>query len=452
MEGMDYLLSTGQNTFKIGVRIRNAAGATVTPYINGELMDTGVEASANTGDISSFIFELPKDNDGYQSGDWTITGLQLTNVYTGSGDSIVFHDAENPLVWTLGADASNDVVTEDDLHVKVVNVVISLYNDTKEGKPAVTDELELGGGAFMSTASATKAITVLITDQDGNTLDTSYVTVTAPKITYQYEANSSQTYGGYLASSENVASKELTGTTTDGETFTMPLLSFDYAGQYVATSMTFGVTSELTSQSFEYTSEQAFVITKPKPILDMPMYIMKTIVPSAQFTTGTPSGSNNTQLTWTLSSGKPNFSATAAMTSSVTAYSATLYAVPTVDNNTQAHGSFTLPTLAMQMNNVPDGYTASITFAANGNASAITYSRSGSGAISAKSLGSKAEIKKWTTKWMYVITLTHTMDAYYGLGNQTINTMTLTKDGVTYTIYLENPLVLNNPNSVNKTS
>lgn len=289
MAGKDYLVATGNDGYTIGVRLKDAAGATVTPYINGVLMSEAVNPSKTVTidgeSISEFEFTLPTDpNTGFQSGEWTITGLMLTNVYTGTGENLVFHDESNPLIWTIGKAATNDIQTEDDLHVKVVNVVVALSNDTVDGKPAVTDELELDGGFFMGTALAAKTITVTVSDQNGAPLDTEYVKVSAPQMVYKYLPRSSETHGHYYSDAEaNLADITLTGTLgSDGKTFTMSKPTFTYAGQYDGASLTFRVTKKDSGeilQSFEYTSEERYDVRNPKPVMDMPVYIMKTEAP-----------------------------------------------------------------------------------------------------------------------------------------------------------------------------
>jgi len=132
------------------------------------------------------------------------------------------------------------------------------------------------------------------------------------------------------------------------------------------------------------------------------------------------------------------------MTSSYSDYAANVYAKATADNSTQRHGSFTRPTLTVAVAGIPDGYTASFTLPA-GSADAIEFSRTGNGTIK-QTLGKVEQIKSWTSNFI----LTHTLQAYYGHGEQTISTMTLAKDGVTYTVTLTNPLKINNPSSVNQ--
>jgi hypothetical protein len=119
--------------------------------------------------------------------------------------------------------------------------------------------------------------------------------------------------------------------------------------------------------------------------------------------------------------------------------------VATADNSTRRHGSFTLPTLTLTVAGVTSDSAVNLTLS-GGSAGAIVFARTGNGTIQ-KTLGSKSQFKTWTSNFVF----THTLDAYYGQGTQTITSMTVTKDGVVYTFELgKNTITVNNPDSVNQ--
>ena len=120
-----------------------------------------------------------------------------------------------------------------------------------------------------------------------------------------------------------------------------------------------------------------------------------------------------------------------------------MYAVATADNDSQAHGSFTQPSITVTVAGIDSSCTVSFTLPA-GASSAKTFTRTGNGTIS-QTLGSVNQIKSWTSNVIY----THTLSAYYGHMDQTIETMTVTKDGVSYLIILEKPIIIHNPSSKN---
>ena len=185
---------------------------------------------------------------------------------------------------------------------------------------------------------------------------------------------------------------------------------------------------------------------------NLPTFTVTSETPSVTITAMTPTGSNPTKVTYTTKSvsnwlgggTQPTFTATGNQSSSFTTYEATVYAVATADNSTQRHGGFTQPKLTLTVAGVDSSCSVSVVLP-GGSANEVTFTRTGNGTIQ-QTLGKVSQIKSWTSN----LVLTHTLDAYYGHGTQTIETMTVTKDGVAYTVTLENPLVITNPSSVNQ--
>lgn len=295
MSGMDYLLSAEigdgkYNSISVGVRLQDAEAATVT----ATLMDwsTGrtatVEATSsgeetiNGASVSTFIFALPRNEDGYQSGDWEIQKLELIDVFSKAdenSDEMIEHDKDNPYVLDLTK------LTTDDLRVEVVNAMVEV---------AASDE-NLGGSSlmFMGSATASNPITVTITDQNGDPLNSEYIDINDLKITYKYTPQSSNTYGGYLSATDAVEDIELTPASNDGSVFTMPAITLSYAGEYLADSLTFNVAekSGTTAQSFKYTSdERAAQNLGVTAIKELPRYTLTTAVPTVTITAITPTG------------------------------------------------------------------------------------------------------------------------------------------------------------------
>ena len=164
----------------------------------------------------------------------------------------------------------------------------------------------------------------------------------------------------------------------------------------------------------------------------------------AKITAITPTGSNATRITYETDwKGTPTFTVTDSMSSSFSDYTVTVYAKANADNSTRRHGTFTQPTLAVQVVGIglADGATLVLPAGDSTNGS-ITYSYTSDGTQN-KSLGSTKQLKTFGL-------LGHTLSAYYGHGTQTITTMTLTKGDMTFTVILDNPLTINNPSSVNQ--
>ena len=139
---------------------------------------------------------------------------------------------------------------------------------------------------------------------------------------------------------------------------------------------------------------------------------------------------------------RPTFTASESKKNSFTNYAATLYASATVDNKGTRHwGNFANPKLKISIIGNAEGYKASLILPA-GEASEIEFSRTGSGDIQ-KDLGLVYEYGKYGL-------VGHIQQAYKGHGKQTITTMSISKDGKSFTVVLDNPLVINNPSSVNQ--
>ena len=430
----DYILDTNPeaNDLEFVTVINNAEAATITAvFKNAD--ESGKEYTVTKNAIGTgkneFHFTLPTpDTTGYQHGDWTLDRLELVNVYI--NDTQTMHTADNPLVWDM-----------DDLHVQVVSVKVEVVEGEDETITKDTDGTDL---LFMETGYSTKAIKIRITDQTGNRA--LKFDIADVKLQYLLDSTKTQECGGYTA--DHITDQNGTGendtytlTSTDNITYVLDKVTLVYAGEYYPNSLSFTVNGE------NYSYGRADVSS-----LGVPSYRLETVTPTVAITAISPTGSNATKITytttniaWYLGGGtQPTFTATGNQTSSFSDYAATLYAVATADNRSQRHGSFTQPTLTMTVAGVDSSSAVSIVLP-GGSASAITFSRTGNGAIT-KTLGSVSQIKSWTSNAIY----THTLSAYYGHGTQTISTMTVTRNGLTYTVYLENPIVINNPSSVNQ--
>ena len=92
----------------------------------------------------------------------------------------------------------------------------------------------------------------------------------------------------------------------------------------------------------------------------------------------------------------------------------------------------------MTIAGISDNCTASFILPGSGNASAITFSRTGNGTITNK-IGATGQL-----------ILTHKLNAYYGHGTQVISQLTVVKDGITVTFELDQPMTIVNPSSVNQ--
>lgn len=419
------------NDAKMDVQITNSEAAAVQARIvksGGSeywVMGTiGGEFTTSDGKpVNHWTFEVPKDANGYQDGNWQMTELRLWDVFAADGTE---YTEESPMVVDLSATNNK---------TKVVNRVYVTFADGQSkdfGKDANGNVV-----ATFMTSHTISGLNVDIKDFEGNPVDG----VTDVMLTFAYQTGSSETYGGYTNGNLSNA--------TDGATVTVPLNQqngINYAQSEDKTLLYAG--NYNTIFSFKVAGGEG----KPALAINPPVFTVWSKKPTLTVSGISPTDSNATKITWSMKdangcdSDAPIFTATDNKQSSYTEYAATVYAKATVDNSTQHNGSFTRPTLTLKVAGVDSESTVSAILPAGG-ASAVTFTRTGNGTVQA-TLGTTASIKTWTTTLIF----THTLNAYYGHGTQTINSMTITKGGITYTVTLDHPLTITNPSSVNQTS
>lgn len=398
MEDLDYELSTGNNSISMVVRLSNAEAATVIAVLRNA--DTGEEIeiqapASNTitvlgKPVSEFWFELPKNKDGYQSGDWTIVELKLINVYD---KDLNFYDETNPMTIDLRD-------SEDDLHVKVVNV-----------KVTVSGENENLNGLFMETKPTTKPITIKITDQNGEKL---LLDIGDLKLQYVLEIGSNLTYGGYsadhLTDQSGAGENDVYTLSGDGMTFTLNQVNLVYAGKYYANSMTFTVGD--TSVPYSRTDLQA---------LKMPEYTLTTEVPEVRFTATDPAAGSSFDGADTSNNG-------VTRTNSISAdgYMATCFFRASA-NSCGNCGGFTASKVTTTVYNLGLNFTsATLTFASNGTGNDVVFTYTPNGTSNTQNVGRASG----TTRYPI------------GLGAMATELM-VTYNGNTFTFVLENALTLN---------
>ena len=446
---VDYLYAPKNDAF-VSVDIAYSATATVLAKfknldsgeyysVQGVLDDQGADEDENGRPINRWKFTIPNGSkvNGKQDGNWQLVELNIWNYYEEDGTYVEAELDEN---GNLVADGKRDDplvvdLSDKDHKIKVV-VTISVSFVSGQSKDFGKNG-ETVDGAFMQEYTIS-GLNVDIKDFEGKPIKG----VSDVKLTYTYQNNSS-TYGGYTSSS-------LTNTVAD---FTI-VLTDDGSGMKFVQSESYKIKyagSWTTSFSFKVV-ETPYSFTGQTLPANAPVFTVSSVKPSAKIT-GVNTGTNtsiNTKLTWTTNRlGTPTFTASESKKNSFSDYAATLYASATVDNGGSwgagnRHGFFAEPKLTISVYGVADGFTVSMTLPA-GASSAIEFSRTGNGAI-------EKEIGKVSTVKSFGVGSRHYLEGYAGHGTVKIETMTLTKDGVTYTVTLDNPLVITNPSSVDKLS
>ena len=200
----------------MNVQITNSGAASVSALISRTDGTQEVWVTGNMGNeftteagktANNWSFDVPKDVNGYQDGNWRITTLKLWDVFASNGTA---YTEENPL--ELDISGSNNVT-------KVVNrITVSFPQGQskdfgKEGA-AVT-------GAFMQRHTV-KDLRVNITDFEGGAV----TGISEVQLTFTYGGNPSS-YGGYTSGSLN--------NVTEGASFTVDLADADGDGTFIQT-------------------------------------------------------------------------------------------------------------------------------------------------------------------------------------------------------------------------
>lgn len=448
-------------TITMDVKMSYSSTATVAAVIrnldNDKTYEVQGTKAKDENNVQTWSFLIPV-TEGEQNGNWQMETIKVWNFYDADGNYIEAEvDANGKLTADTGENRDAPLEFAVDGHItKAVTEVYVTVNLPQGFDHHLGNSATSGDGVTIATATdgfltvqSAEVPTVTILDFENQPVGianddgtfTSYVS----NVGYSYAyTGDSQSHGGYTGAA--VAQQTATPVTVtltnsgDNKTFTPSgNITLTYAGTYTPTL-------KYTINNVAYTKSATAMGTSA------PMLEVWSKAPTATITAISPTGSNATKITYTtksLSWGRgtePTFTAGTMLTSSFDQQTneATVYAVATADNSTQRHGSFTRPTMTVTIAGVDSGCTVSFTLPA-GSADAITFTRTGNGTIN-NTLGKVSQIKSWTSNFV----LTHTLDAYYGHGSQTITTMTVVKDNVTYTVTLPKPIVVNNPNSVNQ--
>ncbi len=427
----------------------------IATFVNKATGEEIVVAGDGVGaETKTFTFTIPADA---PDGTWVLKTVGLSGVYVDNhfyggedGDLYEVPKMVEALNYNAETNTSAVVITV----LRTVNVKFeSVFNTNNPmGFTSVDNSgsMQVGwygktgntiSGNFMDSYKASAgSLKVVFTDGAGNPIDPHFA---ISNINLKYTYATDPKYGGYTSSS--FASGMAAGTysftaTGDGKTYqTSSDMTFQIAARYNPTlSYTITVPGAEKGQTVELTT-----------IENAPVVEVWSIKPSAKITAVSPTAAINTKLTYTTDwKGTPTFTASESKTNSLSAYAATLYASATVDNGGSwgagnRHGFFAEPSITITIYGAADGYTVNMTLPAGSATTAIDFSRTGNGTIN-KEIGNVSTIET------FGIGSRHYLEGYTGHGSVSITTMTLTKDGVTYTVTLDNPLVINNPSSVNQ--
>lgn len=422
------------NDAKMTVDLAYTQAADVAAYIvkQGQTEGTwvtgirGNETSVDGKPVNTWSFLIPKDANGYQDGHWQITQVKIWNAFDAEGSE---YTEDAPLYF----DVPN-------YNMKVVNRVYVTFAQGQSqdfGKDANGNVV----GAFLQSYTIS-GLNVDIRDFEGKALQNVVIDTVDILLT---QNGDSRSYGGYTSDSVNGVAYTIKfkkdPSDANGTRYIQDgTVTLQYAGSYTsALTVKSGVNSISVYQ-----------------IANLPQYTVSSVTPSLVITGVTPSTSISTRITYTTKNLSwwqgggtvPTFTATTPKTNSFTSYYAEVYAEMEADNSTQCHGLVkTKPQVKLKITGFGNADSATIEIPAGASDSAVSHQFTTDNQEILYQLGTTKQIKSWTSN----VILTHYLQAYYGHETQTISEITLTKGSMTFTVYLENDVVIKNPSSVNQT-
>ena len=428
----------------MNVQITNSAAAGVSAYIikagaaEGKWVTGTIGGELTTSDgktANHWNFPIPTDANGYQDGNWQLTKLRLWNVFAADGTA---YTEESPL--EIDVSDTNNVS-------KVVNRIFVTFATDKDANGQPTSKSKDFGkdatgkvtGAFMGSYTIS-GLAVEIKDFENEPIQG----ISEVQLQYVY-GNDSKSYGGYTSTSLNNSVADFTIVLVDDGTHMKFAQSgsqtIQYAGSW-ATTFSFKVNGQTVTYSGD------------KLPVNAPVFTVSSVKPSVTITGVTPGTSTSipTKITWTKNwRGALSYTLTDNKTNALDTVNntVTVYAKATTGSDGEGVGTgdagFVRPQLTFAASGIDNSTKVTFTIP-KGNATndiSVTLTGTTGGTYT---LGNTAEVY---SSWSLA---TYSVRGYFGHETQTIETVTVTKDGIDYTVTLDKPIIINNPSSVNKTS
>ncbi len=429
------------NNATMTVQITHSSAATVQAYITkdgettGKWVDGTLGSDLTTADgkpANNWIFEVPKDTNGRQEGNWTLSELKLWDVFDKDGN---LYTAENPLSMT--PDAA--------IHTKVVNSAHVVFL-TNESKNFGTDGSGNVTGTFMQSHTFS-GLHVNIQDFEGAPISG----VRDVQLEFAYVNGTSRTYGGY--SSDGLMNN------TAGATITVPLTqvkngdaatsaysqtssaSILYAGSY-ATTLRFVIDNT----TYVYTGNQDNPTAGTKQLpANAPVFTVSSAKPTVMITGVSPSSGTYRYYSTATPHSLTQLVTLTDLNEKTSDYSASVYTYfstfsASLDNwfdNSEAATAH-LSSVSLSLDGVPDNASTTI---AIGHPEGEAYSHT------ATFSGNKATLTVGGAENGVAASASgcDTWPVLHPAGTQTIKQITITYGGITYTVDLSRTVTINNP-------
>lgn len=436
-----YAHNTGTYQYKpnkdaaMNAQITNSAAATVQAYIIKDGASEGTWVTGTIGDdfstadgkpVNNWSFVVPKDANGYQDGNWTMTALRLWDVFAEDGTP---YTEEEPLV--IDITDSNNVT-------KVVNrIYVSFATDLSQDFGKTGDEVT---AQFMDSHTVSE-LNVDIKDFEGNAVSG----VTDVQLIFTYKTGTSGTYGKYTSQKLNNATAGATITVAlDNNNGTTYSQSDDatilYAGEYI-TTFSFKVSGteykygDLDADGFKDTNET-----------DLPANAPVFTVSSKAATvtvTGTNPAPGTTKRFYSVSEPDNIGQLLEGDFFKITNYTASVYLYTELQggryDQEAAHAK--VPEVTLRLSNIPTGYSdAAMTFNTSNVQSVNSVFTFGSSTTATSTVGKIIDGEEG-------ITGVKVFPKLYPTGKMTQNKLSFTYNGMPFEITLTNTITIDQPQS-----
>ena len=389
-------------------------------------------------DYTTWAFTVPIIDD-KQDGYWKLTEIRIAGVYDEDGNQ---YTASNPLVFTVADGIRNEAT-------KVVTTVKVSFaqNDGNTNKHFGKENLAVDGtvtGQFMDTYNI-EGVNVSITDWEGAPIRN----VQSVTMTYDYDGLSEK-HGGYssnaLLAKDGIETITLDTISADKTTYTQSstatnansaVWKVQYAGGYSPSALTIKVkvsdTATKTYSFSKYTmpdNAPVFTVSSKKPTVTISS-VSSNVSTDRYYTSSTPSSLSVI---------------TGSYNKRIDDYNAIVYMYISAQSGAldQEQVVIKYPTVTLSLTGIPTTHSgvtmvfpgsnntsSTFSFAAGGTAASSTIGAGVDGTFSEGILGIGAKVEKWPV--------------FYPAGKQSVNTITVTYGGNTYTVTLSDTVTINNP-------
>ena len=409
-----------------------------------------IKAEQNNEDQNLFKVTLPRED-----GVWTLQRLLLQDVYD---QDFVNSDGTKGKWYEATEGQPTDeskyyIIAMGDTQKKSIDVVTQAFVDMfydQDGNGVIdytmkaeNDEwiqndrtIAFGGtkenptGTFMQSHKS-NILALQVVDYAGRAIDG--LKDRTNTWTIQYKSNTSEAYGGYTGTSDQLNAITLMPE-PDGKAFIAPVQTFTYAGEYVRYGWDLGdgisapeQTVKFTVASIKPTVTVSAVTPTTENMSTTIKYDDKGYIVSYELDTPKTNGFDAQNKVW-------NVYARAADSG-----------VPGVSTG---DAGFECPTVKFNVAGIDADSTVKFTIPKGDASAAISVSKKGNGDSTVITLGNATGKAHEVTYGVWIAKVTYTCFKYLGHGEFTISQITIERGGNTYSVTLDSPITIKNPSSI----